>query len=430
MNALIYTDLLTISSNLFVNILKVSFVFYVCCFFSVAQAKVIYVTYEKTQEVTIRIEGEITSKDLIDFKSALNQLDVSKKTLHMNSVVLKSNGGSGDTAREIGKIIRARKLNTFLAEDSSCASACVPILISGVQRYAFGHVRVHRATFMGESISDAKIPNEVAEAKNATEYYVKLMGISMLLADATENTESWGIRELTEVEKKQWQVFGTDRVTEELLFNQISRSRFMGRKEFIDIFTSQYDDCLEEAKDFKMTVFDCAKTRNLKPLSLVDRTKRSLTTWVLKLDETIPKDISYKEQLQLVNEKLRNGKMYLRYMLINEVADINSATTNSSLKQDSKSVADQMESASIWWVEENKIHVMLKNPTDHNIKRVVFSLSEADCKSAAKKRYMTFELPIALEANKTTVYSGELPFNYTKVYGKGIKCGLIEGTIW
>ena len=162
-------------------------------------------------------------------------------------------------------------------------------------------------------------------------------------------------------------------------------------------------------------------------MSLVDRAKRSLTTWVLKLDEPIPKDITYKEQLQLVNEKLRNGKMYLRYMLIHEVADINAAPTNSSLKQDSKSVADSMESASIWWVEENKIHVMLKNPTDHNIKRVVFSLSESDCKSDSKKRYMTFELPIALEANKTHVYSGELPFNFYESKVKGMRCGLIEG---
>ena len=393
----------------------------------ICYSEIIYEQYELTSEVTIRIENEITPIDFINFKFALQKLDDSKKTLHMNSVVLKSHGGSGNTAREIGKIIRARKLNTYLAEDSSCASACVPILISGVQRYAFGEVRVHRATFMGESDEDGKIPTEVAEAIKTTDNYVRAMGVSMLLADATEMTESWRIRKLTEVEKKQWQVFGTDRVTEELLFNQIARSRFISRKEFIDIFKSQYDECIKEAKDFKMTVFDCAKTRNLKPLNIFTRAKKTFLSWVLNLDKPIPRDISYPEQIQLIKEKLRSGKLYLRYMMVNEVSDINSAFSSTTMMQESKSVADQMESVSIWWVVESQLHIMLKNPTDHPIKRVVFTLSETDCKSNGKKRYMTFDLPIVLEAEKTAVYSGELPFNYSKVYGKGIRCGLIEG---
>ena len=61
-----------------------------------ASAKVIYEQEKHSQKVTIRIEQEITPKDLIEFKTALKQLDESKKTLHMNSVVLESHGGSGD----------------------------------------------------------------------------------------------------------------------------------------------------------------------------------------------------------------------------------------------------------------------------------------------------------------------------------------------
>jgi len=125
--------------------------------FSTCYSTVIYEPYLSTQEVTIRIEKEITPKDLTDFKNALKQLDESKKTLHMNSVVLESHGGSEDAAVEIGKLIRARKLNTFLATDAECASACVEILISGIQRYAFGDVRVHRATFINDYYKDERI---------------------------------------------------------------------------------------------------------------------------------------------------------------------------------------------------------------------------------------------------------------------------------
>jgi hypothetical protein len=89
------------------------------------QAKVITEPYKSTSELTIRIEGEITHKTLDEFKKALNELDASKQTLRMNSVVLDSIGGSGSVAKEIGKLIRSRGLNTYLPSDASCASACV-----------------------------------------------------------------------------------------------------------------------------------------------------------------------------------------------------------------------------------------------------------------------------------------------------------------
>ena len=179
-----------------------------------AHSKVIYEPYQNTQEVTIRIEGEITPKDFIDFKSALKQLDESKKSLHMNSVVLESNGGSSYISKAIGKLIRARKLNTYLPIDAECSSACVHILISGVQRYAFGAVRVHRATFMYDTDKDEHVEKFIGEAKKSNEDFVRSMGISILLADAMDSTVSWSIRQLTELEKNQWQVFGFDRLAE------------------------------------------------------------------------------------------------------------------------------------------------------------------------------------------------------------------------
>jgi hypothetical protein len=105
----------------------------------------------------------------------MKQLDESKKTLHMNSVVLESHGGNGDTAKEIGKLIRARKLNTYLATDAACASACVHVLISGVQRYAFGDVRVHRATFMYDSDNDDHVEKFINwhSPKSVDKYDVK-----------------------------------------------------------------------------------------------------------------------------------------------------------------------------------------------------------------------------------------------------------------
>ena len=113
-------------------------------------------------------------------------------------------------------------------------------------------------------------------------------------------------------------------------------------------------------------------------------------------------------------------------MLVSELSDSKSASTDKTLKPLFKVEVDEMEVSNIWWVEENKIHIFLKNPTKHSIKQFSFSLSDTDCKSNGKKRVLHFELPSMLEAENSVVYSSELPFNYLKAIGNGTKCGVIE----
>jgi hypothetical protein len=345
----------------------------------------------------------------------------------MNSVVLDSIGGSGSVAKEIGKLIRSRGLNTYLPSDASCASACVDILISGTQRYAFGEVLVHRSTFFGESPDDSKVEAIVAYARKREEEYIKSMGISIMLADAIDTTESWRLRKLTEAEKKRWQVFGTDRAAEEILFNHIARSRYISRYEFIGIFKTNYEDCLVDAKDFKATVFECAKTRNRKPPNIVVQTTKAIEKWLDKQFETERPIKPFPENVSDLKEMINSGRIYLRYMRVSVLNGSKTPTTETSPKSLSRTEVDQMEAENIWWVEENKIHVLLKNPTKKSIKQISFSLSDSDCKVSGKKRFLQFELPTMLEAENSVVYSSELPFDYLKVIGKGTKCGVIEG---
>jgi hypothetical protein len=407
---------------------------FVGCFFLIlsaitCQAKVIAEHYKLTTELTIRIEGEITHKTLDEFKKALKDLDSTKQPLKLNSVVLDSIGGSGSVAKEIGKIIRSRGLNTYLPSDASCASACVDILISGVQRYAFGDVLVHRSTFFGESHDDSKVESIVAYARKLEEDYIRSMGVSMMLADAIDTTESWRLRKLTDSEKKRWQVFGTDRVAEEILFNQIARKRYISRHEFIGIFKTNYEDCLVEAKEFKRTVFDCAEIKNRKPPNILVRSTRAIEKWIDKQFETEQPKKQFPENVSDLKEKIYGGQIYLRYMLVSELNGSKTSIAEASFKSLSKTEVDQIEAANTWWVEENKIHVLLKNPTKHSIKEFTFSLSDADCKSSGKKRLLQFQLPTMLEDENSVVYSSELPFNYLKAIGKGSKCGVIEAVL-
>ena len=389
-------------------------------------SEVIYEPYQNSQKVTIRIEKEITPKDLVDFKSALRKLDESKQTLHMNSILLESHGGDGEAAREIGKLIRARKLNTFLAEDTSCASACVYVLLGGVQRYAFGNVRIHRATFMYDSDTDDHVEKFIKDNQKSVNEYVKTMGISLLLADAMENTVSWEIRQLTDLEKKQWHVLGFDRLAEELYFNQSAREIHISRIEFIDIFKSNYYDCLLSARDFKQTVFDCAKTKNLKEPSYYKQFLRWLDKKYDLYFRPSIKDLSFNERVEVLRSKIRNGSLYLRYASISEV-DVLKLHRTQVKSLDSQTV-QKIEATNEWWTEENKIFVLVSNPTASELKEIVFELSTTDCKSEiGKKRLLSLQLLKNLEAKNSAIYSAQLPFNYNKEIGKGTRCGLIKG---
>lgn len=214
-----------------------------------------------SNDVTLTISGEITKNTLEEFRTALDEIKIQNKSIKLNAVRLDSIGGNNSVAIEIGKIIREKKLNTYVAEDSRCESACVLILIAGVQRYPFGKVGVHRTTYTRDIDDDTVVPNDIKRSEKLISNYIKSMGVSLLLDDAINNTESWRMRYLTDTEKKQWQIFGIDRLEEELYFNRTARERGIPRSEFIKIFKSNYDDCLKEVKNFKNNILDCSKSK-------------------------------------------------------------------------------------------------------------------------------------------------------------------------
>ena len=383
---------------------------------------------EKNQDpklVQLRIDGEITEKTLSEFKSALESIDKNKQKIVLNAVQLNSYGGSGDAAREIGRLIRARKLNTYLASDAECASACVHILISGVERYAFGNVRVHRSTFSRDVDSDDIVKDFISEAQNSNDEYVKSMGISHMLADAMGSTPSWSIRQLTELEKQQWQVFGFDRLAAELYFNQTARERHISRKEFIDIFKSNYDDCLNQTRDLKETVFECTKNKKLKEPNYYLQFMSWLDKKLDSYDESKAEPLSFNHAVESLRKKIRNGKLYLRYSTISEVNDLSARTTN--FQPLHAELVHNMEDANKWWVEDNKLSVLVVNPTKTELKQIVFELSNADCNTEGSKKYLlSIPLIVNLEPKNSAIYNGQLPFDYSKLIGKGSRCGIIK----
>jgi hypothetical protein len=384
---------------------------------------IISLSTHASELVNLRIHGRITNETFKELNQALSEIEKNKQKIILNAVQLDSNGGSGEAARQIGKLIRQKKLNTYVGKSSSCDSACVFILIGGVQRYAFGEVGVHRSTFAIEVPNDKFVKPFIEETVKLNTDYIKSMGISMMLSDAMETTESWKIRSLTEVEKRQWQVFGTDRLEEELLFNQIARERHISRNEFINIFKTNYDDCLKDAEQLKNTVFECAKSKTHKPHSITVQ----LLAWVSnKLDVSVEEQHSNKshsEQVIEIKNKIRDNKIYLRYMSISELTSL---AASSSKKLLSAQEVAQLEKTNKWWVEGNTINVLVSNPSNQQLNEIQFNLSTTDCQSKGTERVLRMSLTANLEERNSAVYSGQLPFNYDKIIGKGTRCGVIK----
>lgn len=221
--------------------------------------------YKDTSEVTIRIHHQIIEEDLVEFKNALESIEKEKKVLHMNAVQLNSMGGHGSIGRKIGTIIREKKLYTYVGPKSICESACVFILMGGVVRYPFGEVGVHRTTYgrgveVDDTLTEAFVRIDIRNVKE----YSSAMGFTQALTEAILNTESWKIRTINDVEKREWQVFGTDRAYEERLFTSIAKALPMDRDHYIRVFSSNYEDCLKDARRFERTAYDCAKTKQEK----------------------------------------------------------------------------------------------------------------------------------------------------------------------
>lgn len=221
--------------------------------------------YKNTNEVTIKVDREITPEDVVEFNSLLTSIEKDKKVLHMNAVQLNSRGGSAHAARVIGMAIREKKLYTYVAPESVCESACVYILMGGVARYPFGKVGVHRTTFTSDkTVDDSNTEVFVSYDIETTKTYATSVGMSSSLVDAILNTESWRMRYLDDKEKRDWQVMGADRVYEERLFTSIAKDLNISREKYINIFRTNYEDCLIDSSKFEKSVYECSKRRKVK----------------------------------------------------------------------------------------------------------------------------------------------------------------------
>lgn len=183
------------------------------------------------------ITGEITSKDVVETRTALQNIGPDARPLFD----LNSPGGDIYAAMEIGRLIRKARATCIVRVDQQCSSACVLILAGGVERSVYGKVVIHRpySTYVGQRDYQSA-ENEYRRTETAVRTYLKEMNLSEKLFEAMVQVPPEQVRILSRKESADFGLTGVDAVEQEVrdaalaAVYGISKREYLSRKRQVD----------------------------------------------------------------------------------------------------------------------------------------------------------------------------------------------------
>lgn len=233
-------------------------VFFLFSYFD-AHANIIYTKIEAPKKVMIiSVVGKIEYEEEIKFENILNKLENDGYQIKNNAIMFDSKGGNTHAAQNIGKIIRERKLNTFLAQDAECGSSCIYALIGGVVRNVYGEVTVHRSSY-NDTVSLEKIKkfSDWGDAKLYRHIYE--MGINSQLAIAILETPHWKRRLITKSELDSWSINGMDRMYEEFSARNLAAETKTSVDDVHRFLGSMINNCEGQVRNFYLSQWKCIR---------------------------------------------------------------------------------------------------------------------------------------------------------------------------
>lgn len=209
---------------------------------------------------TVKVVEEIQYEEEHILNRELDTLEAEGYKLKLNAIQLNTRGGNRFSAMAMGRLIRERKLNTYVAKDSRCGSACIFVVSGGLVRMVYGTVTVHRPSF-SEEMRIGAVEKFLKQGDDETAQHIKEMGLSLLVTDAILMTPHWAYRELTEQELRRWGVNATDRMYEEMWFRNTAIQTKHSLEEVRDIFDKNIISCAKMPLNFEMTLWDCFRLK-------------------------------------------------------------------------------------------------------------------------------------------------------------------------
>jgi len=209
---------------------------------------------------TILILKSIEYKEEIELEEALDKLTEEGYTLKMNAVQINSVGGFGNASMAMGRLIRSRNLNTYLGPNSQCHSACIDVVVGGVERMVYGTLTIHRNTYK-DKLDPNDLPKVIERDDEKMSSYFKEMGMSYLLIDKVLMTPHWTSHAVSMNERQQLGILGTERIYEERYIRQIAQENNLLVDDVEWVINKNYVSCNQIAMKFKMTFLECIKSK-------------------------------------------------------------------------------------------------------------------------------------------------------------------------
>jgi hypothetical protein len=209
---------------------------------------------------TILILKSIEYKEEIELEEALDKLTEEGYTLKMNAVQINSVGGFGNASMAMGRLIRSRNLNTYLGPNSQCHSACIDVVVGGVERMVYGTLTIHRNTYK-DKLDPNDLPKVIERDNEKMSTYYKEMGMSFLLIDKVLMTPHWTSHVVSMNERQQLGILGTERIYEERYIRQIAQENNLLVDDVEWVINKNYVGCNQTAMKFKMTFLECIKSK-------------------------------------------------------------------------------------------------------------------------------------------------------------------------
>lgn len=226
-----------------------------------AQSKIVVEKVDFPKKVAIvKVVQRIQYEEDLIFKKLLDQLSEQGFSIKNNAIVFDTKGGSSHAAKEIGKIIRNRKLNTFVAANAECGSACIYAIIGGVVRNVYGDVSVHRTSY-NDTVPLEKLKKFIDWNDAVIYKHIYEMGINSKLAIEILNTPHWTSRRISKVELDNWSINGTNRLYEEFRSRLIASELNSSVDDIQEILHRLIFDCDTQVREFTISQWDCIRVK-------------------------------------------------------------------------------------------------------------------------------------------------------------------------
>ncbi|MCX5478418.1 hypothetical protein OSH08_05350 [Kaistia geumhonensis] len=132
-----------------------------------ARAGWVHIRYGENNSCIVSLTGSITLANANFFEAVTADCT-------SGGVLLESNGGLVEPALHIGELIRQRGLETAVAYDARCASACALIWLGGVKRNIFPSSRIG---FHAAYVMDGDVARETGVGNALIGSYLTTMGL-------------------------------------------------------------------------------------------------------------------------------------------------------------------------------------------------------------------------------------------------------------